>query len=312
MTGPAPGTLNSWRVVIENPITVSWLPGFDAASQDVYLSSSFDDVNDSIALLGTVPGDADTIDVGALELGTTYYWRVDSIGSDGTVYPSEIWSFSTSSGNFVIDRRIADDEDDCEEDLNPNKLGENDLGSSDLEMPYEDNGMGDPQIIGVRWRDILLDASMPINEAWIRFEVDETRDGTLPVNLVIEGQLDPNPDPFVGGGPGTFNISSRPRTETKVLWSVPPWPVVGDQGPDQTTPDLAPILEELFAQEEWAPGNAMVFIISDDPDNPSEGIRCAEAGPGDDSALLHIVSVTEIAGNPSPADGPSMSSRKLS
>jgi hypothetical protein len=144
---------------------------------------------------------------------------------------------------------------------------------------------------------------MPINEAWIRFQVDENKSGTLPVNLVIEGDLAPNPDPFVGGGPETFNISSRPRTETKVLWSVPDWPTVGDQGPDQTTSDITPILEELLAQEEWAPGNAMVFIISDDPDNPSEGIRCAEAGPGDDSALLHIVSVTEVAGNPSPADG---------
>jgi hypothetical protein len=170
-------------------------------------------------------------------------------------------------------------------------------------MPYEDNGMVDPQIIGVRWRDIPLDASMPINEAWIRFQVDENKSGTLPVNLVIEGELAPNPDPFVGGGPETFNISSRPRTETKVLWSVPDWPTVGDQGPDQTTSDITPILEELLAQDEWAPGNAMVFIFSDDPDNPSEGIRCAEAGPGDDSALLHIVSVTEVAGNPSPADG---------
>ena len=298
-----PGTLNAWRVVIENPITVSWIPGFDVASQDVYLSSSFDDVNDSIALLDTVPGDVGTVDVGALELGMTYYWRVDSIGSDGTVYPSEIWSFSTSSGNFVIDRRIADDEDDCEEDLNPDKLGENDLGSSDLEMPYEDSGLVDPQIVGVRWRDIPLDASMPINEAWIRFQVDENSEGTLPVNLVIEGELAPNPDPFVGGGPGTFNISSRPRTEAKVLWSVPDWTAVGEQGPAQTTSDITPILGELLAQEEWAPGNAMVFIISDDPDNPSEGRRIVEAGPGDDSALLHIVSVTEAAGNPSPANG---------
>ncbi len=35
-------------------------------------------------------------------------------------------------------------------------------------------------------------------------------------------------------------------------------------------------------------GNALVLILRDDPDNPSEGIRTAEAGPGDDSALLHI------------------------
>ncbi|MHC4144970.1 MAG: fibronectin type III domain-containing protein, partial [Planctomycetota bacterium] len=238
-----------------------------------------------------------------LELGTTYYWRVDPVTDDGTIYVGKVWSFTTAGGNLVIERRIADGADDCEEDLNPDKLGENDLGSSDLEMPYEDTGMGDPQIIGVRFRDIGLEAGQVVNSATIRFEVDEIKDGALPVNLLIEGELNPNPDEFVGGDPGTFNISSRPRTEANVVWSVPQWLTVGEQGPDQTTSDLTPIIEELLGQEEWAAGNAMVFIFSDDPCSPSEGNRVTEAGTGDDSALLSIEAITEAAGNPSPADG---------
>ena len=64
-----------------------------------------------------------------------------------------------------------------------------------------------------------------------------------------------------------------------------------------------PVIEEIISQPDWAAGNALVFIISDDPCNPSEGNRCAEAGPGNDSALLHVVAISEAARNPSPADG---------
>ena len=301
------GTLNAWRIVVEHSITaVSWTPSSDTrvASHDVYFSDNLDDVNGvgDAGLIANVAADVDAIGVD-LELGTTYYWRVDPVLEDGTVYPGKVWSFTTVGGNLLIERRIADDADDCEEDLNPNKLNENDLTSGDLEMPYEDNGMGDPQIIGVRFRDISLEAGQVVNSATIRFEVDETKSGTLPVNLVIEGELNPNPEEFVGGGPGTASISSRPRTVASALWSVPNWTTVGEQGPAQTTSDITAIIEELLAQEEWAAGNAMVFIISDDPCNPSEGIRCAEGGPGDDSALLTIESITEAAGNPNPADG---------
>ncbi|MHC4626147.1 MAG: proprotein convertase P-domain-containing protein, partial [Planctomycetota bacterium] len=300
-------TLNSWRIVVENPIVVSWTASAGAASQDVYFSDNFDDVNgvDDAGLIGNVGAGVGSAEVGALELGTTYYWRVDSMNDDGSLQSmGNVWSFTTGSGNVVVERRITDDADDCEEDLNPSKLGENDLTSSDLEMPYEDGGQGDPQIIGVRWRDIPLVADNVIVEAWVRFQVDENRDeSTGPVNLVIEGDLNPDPDAFVGGGPGTFNISSRARTETQVLWSPPGWPNIGDQGPDQTTADISPIIEELLGQEEWAAGNAMALIISDDPCNPSQGLRIAEAGPGDDSALLHIIAITEAASNPGPANG---------
>jgi hypothetical protein len=63
---------------------------------------------------------------------------------------------------------------------------------------------------------------------------------------------------------------------------------VGDRGPDQATPDIAAVIQEIVNQDGWASGNALVLIISDDSANPSQGIRCAEAGPGDDAALLSI------------------------
>ncbi|MHC4593672.1 MAG: hypothetical protein ACYS19_01850 [Planctomycetota bacterium] len=84
-----------------------------------------------------------------------------------------------------------------------------------------------------------------------------------------------------------FNVSSRPKTTAQVQWSVPNWTTVGDQGPDQTTPSIASIIQEIVNQNGWA-GGAIVLIFRDNPANPSLGIRCAEAGPGNDAALLHI------------------------
>jgi hypothetical protein len=187
----------------------------------------------------------------------------------------------------VLESTIATETDDTEEDLNPSKLGEADEDSSDLEMPYEDTGMGDPQLIGLRYQvDIPMGAT--ITAASVQFQVDELKDGSLPVNLIIEGELSPNAGEFVKGGPGTFDLSLRPRTTAVVQWSVPNWTAVGDRGPDQQTSDISAVIQEIVNQDGWASGNALVLIISDDPANPSTGNRCAEAGPGDDSALLHV------------------------
>ena len=187
----------------------------------------------------------------------------------------------------TIEIGITDGNNDAEEDINPSKLGEVDATSSDLEMPYEDTGMGDPQFAAVRY-ELAIGKGVTITGAWILFQVDDPKDGSLPVNLIIEGELNPNPGPFVGGGPGTFDISTRPTTVAQVKWSVDNWETVGDRGPAQTTPNLAPILQELIDQPGWANGNAIVLIFRDDPDNPSQGNRVAEAGPGDDSATLIV------------------------
>ena len=103
-------------------------------------------------------------------------------------------------------------------------------------------------------------------------------------NLIIAGELSPNAAGFTSD---TFAVSSRTTTTAQVQWSVPNWTTVGDQGPDQTTPSIASIIQEIVNQPGWS-GGAIVLIFRDDPANPSLGVRCAEAGPGDDAALLHI------------------------
>ncbi len=197
-------------------------------------------------------------------------------------------------GDSVLERSIAVGNDDAEEDLNPSKLGEIDMASTDLEFPYEDPGKGDPQLVALRFTDIAIPVGCSITAAWVRFDVDETKDGTLPANVLIEGELSLNPAGWPADtGPGNFGISSRPRTIANVAWSVPNWETTHEHGPNQTTSNLAPVIQEIIDQPGWASGNALVLIIRDDPANPSTGVRCAESFEGagtnvDQIPLLHI------------------------
>ncbi|MHC4189565.1 MAG: fibronectin type III domain-containing protein [Planctomycetota bacterium] len=271
--------------------TLSWLPGDSAATHDVYFGTS-----SPPALIGNQ--EAASYDTGPLGLSTTYYWQINEVEADGTtIHTGDIWSFTTASGNVAVDKRIASNDDDVEERLDRNNAI--DMTSSDLELPYEDVGMGDPQVIGLRYTDVAIPKGAAITEAWVRFQVDETKGGTDPVNLIIEGELSANAAAFTSDA---FTVTSRARTTAQVQWSVPNWTANGEQGPDQTTPDITSIIEEIINQDGWAAGNALVLIISDDPANPSSGIRCAEAGPGDDAVLLHVIGVVEVASEPDPAN----------
>ncbi|UCD50847.1 MAG: hypothetical protein JSW27_25395 [Phycisphaerales bacterium] len=200
------------------------------------------------------------------------------------------------SGGIVIERRISSGTDDVEE--RPD--GSIDVTSSDLEMPYENSGPSSPQVIGLRFQDVAVASDAIITAAWLQFEVDETKDDQ-PVNLLIEGQLSPNPDTF---SDELNSVTSRPRTQANATWSVPVWSEVSVQGPDQRSVDLTAIIQEIIGQEGWASGNAIVLIISDDPDNPSQGVRTAESYSLPSGApLLHIEIFGTAAAGPIPADG---------
>jgi polygalacturonase len=137
---------------------LSWAPGIEATSHDVYFGTDFNDVNEAVYSAGEIDGnspvnffdlqviaeqwltnpdscdpsadvDSDgnvnlvdyaifskdwfksenavfkgnqpvantTYDLPTLSLGTTYYWRIDSVGSGGGVVKGEVWSFTTTS-----------------------------------------------------------------------------------------------------------------------------------------------------------------------------------------------------------------------
>ena len=71
-----------------------WNAGEGALAHDVYLGTSFDDVNDGAGTLVS-PGQATTsYDPGRLEFGQTYYWRVDEQGGPEGTIKGEVWNFT--------------------------------------------------------------------------------------------------------------------------------------------------------------------------------------------------------------------------
>ncbi|UCC98039.1 MAG: proprotein convertase P-domain-containing protein [Phycisphaerales bacterium] len=300
-------TLNAWQLVVESNIVLSWNPGVNAASQDVYFSDNIDDVSDRAgsALLGSVAGDAGSIAGEALDVGTTYYWCVDALDpNDSVVGPGEIWSFATVPGAPKADISIASSSDDAEEDVGGSAAFEIDLTSSDLEFMY-DNDPADPkdeQVVGLRFVDVTIPAGTTIASAYVQFDADDINNDRHvgDVHVLIQGELNPDPVTFEDT---PNNITGRPKTTAVVEWDPAQWMETHLQSPDEATSDISSIIQEIVDQDDWAEGNALVLIFSNNPATPSTGIREAESLDGSAAPVLHIQGeVVEAASQPSPAD----------
>ena len=200
-------------------------------------------------------------------------------------------------GDMVIESRVNKSSDDSEE-LDPEGTPE-EFTSSDTEFPYEDAGKGEKQLAALRFEDITIPKGANITNAYIEFVCDETGEGTLPVSVIFEGELNPDPVTFADT---VHNIANRPRTTAKAVWVPAEWTTEGQV--DQTS-NIAVVIQEIVNQPGWKSGNALVLIISDDPANPSEGRRVAESYDGDAAAapLLHIEFSSKYATQPDPSDG---------
>jgi len=79
---------------------LSWSPGNNAASHDVYFGTGFNDVNDAnIANTNVYMGnqdanfwDTNNYNPSGLDLNTTYYWRIDELA--GCTAKGDVWSFN--------------------------------------------------------------------------------------------------------------------------------------------------------------------------------------------------------------------------
>ncbi|UCG56975.1 MAG: right-handed parallel beta-helix repeat-containing protein, partial [Phycisphaerales bacterium] len=75
---------------------LTWISGDTAVSHYVYLSRDEAAVINATRDAFRVNQWGTTYDPGPLELGATYYWRIDEIEADGTRHQGRIWSFTTS------------------------------------------------------------------------------------------------------------------------------------------------------------------------------------------------------------------------
>ncbi len=88
---------------------LSWSPGQGAATHDVYLGMYLDDVNDASradprgVLVSQDQSDATYDPPGLLQLGQTYYWRVDDVNAaSATSLKGSIWSFTVETYTYLV------------------------------------------------------------------------------------------------------------------------------------------------------------------------------------------------------------------
>ncbi|MHC4121048.1 MAG: discoidin domain-containing protein [Planctomycetota bacterium] len=219
---------------------------------------------------------------------TTLSIGIDGDGGSGTLYVDDIGLYAAALVPLgpVNEWRIAAGSDDAEEHV---LAGGVELTSSDLELAHE--GAMAPealQIVGCRWVALPIPKGATITEAWVQFSADDIdEDYHIPeVSLIIEGELSPNPATFSST---LGDISSRPTTTAQVVWDIPQWMTVHAKGPEERTPDISSIIQEIVNQDGWT-GNAIVLMFRDNPAKPSQGTREAESVDGNTSEapLLHI------------------------
>jgi uncharacterized repeat protein (TIGR01451 family) len=172
---------------------------------------------------------------------------------------------------------------DIEEDTVTGEITRRD---DDLELVQS----GTAQLIGLRFTNLAIPAGATITSATIRFTTDEVdADDT---STTIFAELNTAPATFSGGN----NISSRTRTGSSVSWNdIPVWSTVGESGPDQTTPDIATLVQDVIDLGSWGSGDDIAFIFE------GWGERTAEAFDGDSAAAAELA-VTYILPVPGEAN----------
>jgi Calcineurin-like phosphoesterase len=222
-------------------------------------TASFTDASDPTTTV-TFPTDADG----------TYVLRLT--GDDGALKSfDDVTVTVLPEGAATLTVPIGASSDDAEESTVDGSVA---LANPALKIV---NRAGVIQVVGLRFAGLSIPKGATIQSAYIQFQCRVQT--TAAASLLIEGQAADSAPTFARI---TNNISSRARTSADVGWVPAPWGTVGAQGPDQQTPDLTSVMQEIVNRGGWASGNAMAFIIT------GTGVRTAEAFDGLFAPVLHV------------------------
>jgi len=153
---------------VHRDVVLSWTPSEFADKHDVYFGTNLDDVNDATTTVdpaGVYMGsqDLNAYATARLDLGQTYYWRVDEVNAppDYTIFKGDVWQFTVepftypiAGENITATASSANSADEGPENsINGSGLDADDLHSADQ---------------GDMWLSNAADANM----AWIQYEFD--------------------------------------------------------------------------------------------------------------------------------------------
>ncbi|MHC4595060.1 MAG: LamG-like jellyroll fold domain-containing protein, partial [Planctomycetota bacterium] len=156
---------------VPREVVLSWTPGEYAPlvnGHKVYLSENFNDVNDGI---GGVAQDANNYTPDPrLDFSTTYYWRVDEVNGapDYTVYPGDVWSFTTEPVGYAIENVTATASSAHQVDMGPeNTINGSGLDANDLHSKEPtDMWLSSTEPLGA-WIEFQFDNVYKLHEMWV-------------------------------------------------------------------------------------------------------------------------------------------------
>ncbi|HEU4419724.1 MAG TPA: hypothetical protein VFT55_12365, partial [Planctomycetota bacterium] len=128
-----------------------------------------------------------------------------------------------------------------------------DRSSKSLEMVM-DGTMS--QVVGLRFQGVTIPRGASISSAYVQFAAEKVT--STPARLRISGEASDNAAAF---NPA-HSLSSRPATRADVTWAPAAWRIPHEEGPDQRTPNLKNIVQEVTSRPGWNPGNSMVLTIT--------------------------------------------------
>ena len=230
-----------------------------------------------------VPTDVDT--TASFSLPGPYVLDLTADDSELQTSDTVTITVNPAGGGDTFEVRVAASFDDAEEVAS----GSMSRTSSDLELMFQPSG--DQLAVGMRFLGVTVPVGATITNAYIQFQTDESSGGASSLSVV--GQADANPVTF---GSGANDITNRPTTGASVAWSPPDWNVVGEQGPNQQTPNLAAVIQQIIEVPGWASGNAMVLIITGTGDRVAESFNGVPAA----APLIHIEYTTGPQVNQAP------------
>jgi hypothetical protein len=203
-------------------VVLSWRPGRDAAVHQVSFGKDSEAVANGTAVVGTVSENQFDLKDQGVELGTTYFWKVDEVNEAGDPrsYAGDLWSFNTPA--YAVVDNFDQYDNDCARIFFSWLDGLGHSGSEDCAVnPYDGNLTG--SIVGnasapFAERDtVVAGQSMPLEydnsfapyyseteSAAFALPQDWTRGGADTLTLSVRGF----PAPFAqDAGTGTITMS---------------------------------------------------------------------------------------------------------
>jgi hypothetical protein len=148
---------------VPRDLTVGWEPGEDISAHDVYFGTTLDDVNSAsranpMDVLISQGQSATTLDVGRLEFGLTYYWRIDEVlAADGSIFKGDVWSFTVEPFAYAVEDIVA----------TTNAASDPGVG---IENTVNGSGVNADGQHSVESRDMWLGVPSDADPIWIQYE----------------------------------------------------------------------------------------------------------------------------------------------